>query len=135
QSVNRVFPLTLTPCRCIPPSPAGKGLDGGVVPIIVVWNGCGCAPGVYRATQGERRSGERAALLLGASGALLWWVQRRETLRESFGQVSTRSGTVQRRQMHRLPLLHAGLSLFGAALPVDQARALRQEVRSVLRAD
>ena len=43
-------------------------------------------------------------------------------------------GGLQRRQMHRLPLLHAGLPLPGAALSVDQARAVRQEVRPVFRA-
>ena len=41
-------------------------------------------------------------------------------------------GGLQRRQMHRLPLLHAGVPLPGAALSVDQAGALREEVRSVL---
>src|SRR5215472_9723449 len=41
---------------------------------------------------------------------------------------------VRRRQMHRLPLLHVGLSLSGATLSVDEAGAVCQEVRSVLRA-
>ena len=41
---------------------------------------------------------------------------------------------VRRRQMHRLPLLHVGLSISGATLSVEQAGAIRQEVRSVLRA-
>ena len=44
-------------------------------------------------------------------------------------------GDVQRRQMHWLPLLHAGVSLPGAALPVDQAGAVREEMRSVRQPD
>ena len=42
-------------------------------------------------------------------------------------------GGLQRRQMHWLPLLHAGVPVSGAALSVDQAGAVREEVRSVHR--
>ena len=48
-------------------------------------------------------------------------------------QDAARAGGLQRRQVHWLPLLHAGLPLPGAAIPVDQARAVREEVRYVYR--
>ena len=52
----------------------------------------------------------------------------------AINKTRARPGGLRRRQMHRLPLLHAGVPLPGAAVPVEQARALRQEVRPVLRA-